>query len=207
MSEELIIEYVRTRNELKSIDYLMHLIGYQFAPVRQGVKPGVLLTFCNERHRRLRDIWLEHAGEISRHAGFDFYPLQQTSERITVLFYHPELLWKTLSDEESALFLNQCGYPSPLTLETALGVLAHRCRSRGCPHEIGIFLGIPIPDILGFVVNGGKQALAEGFWKVYEDPGPKLALFARFKEARRCFIRFIMAGNTPQEYLREKSLA
>lgn len=207
MPEDLMAEYARARNDLGSTEYLMHLIGYHFAPVQQRVKPAVVLTFVNERRRPLRDAWLDQAEKIPRHAGFDFHPLQQTPERVIVLFFHPELLQETLENPECVDFLKHCGYNTPLTPESALATLASRYRCRGCPHEIGIFLGIPLPDVLGFIVNGGKQAVAEGYWKIYEDPGPKLALFARFQEAKRCFIRFVMAGNAPQDYLGEKSLA
>jgi hypothetical protein len=74
----------------------------------------------------------------------------------------------------------------------------------GCPHEIGIFLGIPLPDVLGFIRNRGKKALVSGCWKVYHDPASKLALFSRYQEAKGCFVKYIMAGNGPEDYLLHK---
>jgi hypothetical protein len=90
--------------------------------------------------------------------------------------------------------------------KTALADLKARYQE-GCPHEIGTFLGIPLPDILSFIDNGGKKAIADGYWKVYHDPGRKLELFARYQEAKRCFFRFMMTGKGPGEYLNDRALA
>jgi hypothetical protein len=38
---------------------------------------------------------------------------------------------------------------------------------RQFPHEIGLFLGYPVDDVLGFVKNKGQNYKFCGYWKVY----------------------------------------
>ena len=38
-----------------------------------------------------------------------------------------------------------------------------------CPHELGIFLGIPIEDVKDFMECTNKKCLLCGYWKVYNN--------------------------------------
>lgn len=187
------------------IDYLLYVIAYHSSPVLEKQKPAVVLNFANERQRRLNDIWRANRDWIPCSENFRYYELFQTSERTSVLFYQPCLLQYILHEKAASKYLTSCGYRRELTVYTALSDLKFRFQ-QGCPHEIGIFLGIPLPDVLGFIENRGKNALAEGYWKVYHDLGIKLALFARHQEAKRCFLRLMTAGKGPREYLIDKSI-
>lgn len=37
------------------------------------------------------------------------------------------------------------------------------------PHEMGLLLGYPIEDVVGFMEHSGKEYLYSGYWKVYEN--------------------------------------
>ena len=57
-------------------------------------------------------------------------------------------------------------------------------RAGGFPHEIGLFLGYPLADVLGFCALGGACAKLCGYWKVYGDVEYAKACFRRFDESR-----------------------
>ena len=198
--------YLQHTGNSGSFEYLLSIIAYHSAPVLENEKPAVLLTFGNQGARRLHHLWLQNRKQVPASDHFRFFELRRTPRLASVLFYHPDLLQEVLWEESSAYYLRSCGYRKELTLETALSDLKTRYQT-GCPPESGIFLGIPLPDVLGFIYNCGKNAIAEGYWKIYHDPAPKLALFARYQEAKCCFTRFIMAGNGPKDYLLSKSRA
>ena len=61
-----------------------------------------------------------------------------------------------------------------------------RCRAE-FPHEMGYFLGYPYADVAGFIRQHGKDYLAKGQWKVYEDLPGALRTFERY---RRCTAAF-----------------
>lgn len=195
--------YLQQTGNFDPFDYLLSIIAYHSAPVLEGEKPAVLLTFGNGGTRKLNDVWLKNRELLPVTGNFRYFELRRTPERTVVLFYHPSLLQEVLQEESAAHYLRSCGYRRELTLETALSDLETRYRA-GCPHEIGIFLGIPLPDVLGFINNRGKKALLNGYWKVYHDPAPTLALFSRYQKAKDGFVRFMLAGHGPEDYLLHK---
>ena len=68
---------------------------------------------------------------------------------------------------------------------TGLPVAALRRRlaqSGQFPHEIGLFLGYPPCDVLGFLHDAGRHSKLSGYWQVYGDAQAALALFAKYKK-------------------------
>ena len=59
------------------------------------------------------------------------------------------------------------------------------------PHEMGLLLGYPVEDVVGFMENNGKNYLYSGYWKVYADVPAKKHIFIRYDEARETLIRLL----------------
>lgn len=94
---------------------------------------------------------------------------------------------RLLSDEESLCFLNRCGYRRGTT-EFLLEQLSERlCLEQNYPHEIGLFLGYPLSDVIGFIENKGWNYTCCGCWKSYGDPEKAKAYFDL---CRRCTSRY-----------------
>ena len=51
------------------------------------------------------------------------------------------------------------------------------------PHELGLLLGYPAEDVRGFMGIEHKKCLYTGYWKVYEKPEEKIALFSEYDRA------------------------
>lgn len=62
------------------------------------------------------------------------------------------------------------------------------------PHEIGLFLGYPVEDVLGFLENKGKNYSYCGHWKVYSDVERAKKLFAQYDRCRNTLCRKICDG-------------
>ena len=78
---------------------------------------------------------------------------------------------------------------------TLLNQLADRlCCEGEFPHEIGVFLGYPLADVIGFIQNRGKNFTACGYWKVYTDPTAAQAEFDRYKKCERIYARCYYNG-------------
>ena len=83
--------------------------------------------------------------------------------------------------------LAQAGYPveAPFSLEQLLRCLSRRLRqSEGFPHEIGVFLGYPLEDVIGFCRHKGEGCKLCGYWKVYGDVDHAKQCFAAFDRCR-----------------------
>ena len=62
------------------------------------------------------------------------------------------------------------------------------------PHEMGILLGYPIEDVLGFMEQKGKNYLYSGYWKVYRDVSAKKKIFAQYENAKEELILWLEYG-------------
>ena len=69
------------------------------------------------------------------------------------------------------------------------------------PHEMGLFLGYPIEDVIGYLKNDGKNSLFTGYWKVYDNMQEKIKLFQKFEQAKEAVIRYIAAGMSVPEVI------
>jgi hypothetical protein len=200
------VDFMKLFTDRHSADYLFYMIAYQSAPVIEKTKPGVILNFMNDRLRKLNDLWREQRRQLTGLESFAYRELRVTPQGTTVLFYCPDLLTDILNQRPVTQYLLSCGYREELTLGTALEDLA-ACFQTKCPHEVGVFLGIPLPDVLDFINNGGKNAVAEGYWKIYHDVGRQMKLFAHYHEAKRRFVNFVKTGNQLRTYLGIRTMA
>ena len=64
------------------------------------------------------------------------------------------------------------------------------------PHEIGIFLGYPLGDVIGFIQNLGKNCKCTGCWKVYCDECSAKKTFDKFKKCTEVYTRLWSQGRT-----------
>lgn len=108
--------------------------------------------------------------------------------------YREDMLRERISDGQTASFLEGLGYDCGST-DSAIGCLKKRVERTACiPHEIGIFIGYPLEDVVGFIENSGKGYKGMGCWKVYGDLDGAHGLFSRIRECRRSLIDRFDAG-------------
>ncbi len=93
------------------------------------------------------------------------------------------------------MLLSENGYPGR-SLFADLAHLKARIadRSGEFPHEIGIFLGYPLPDVKGFIEHRGRDCKLCGIWKVYGDEKAAGTLFARYERCREVYWRLWITG-------------
>lgn len=64
------------------------------------------------------------------------------------------------------------------------------------PHEIGVFLGYPIEDVIGFINNKGCNFKCCGYWKVYGDKEKAIKEFARYDKCRMIYTKLWNQGRS-----------
>lgn len=201
MPENAVKLFVKQKERYRGQDYLSYTIIYHLAPVLETHRPAVILSLVDDR-RRLFTLWEENKHAFFPVGKINFCELKRTEKSVSVLFYHFDLLDKTINRDSYRAFLQKYGYDKQMTLMAALGRLHNRFQHQGCPHEVGVFLGIPLEDIRGFMNNDGKGYCAYGSWKVYADLQHAFTIFGRFEEAKMRFINYIKRGYPPGDYLR-----
>lgn len=92
--------------------------------------------------------------------------------------------------------LRQGGYPVS-GMREQINYLKHRLAvQQDFPHEIGLFLGYPVGDVLAFQRSRGEGCKLCGYWKVYENVEAAKRRFARFDACRAAMTEALHAGKT-----------
>ena len=146
------------------------------APTLMNKKPANLFRYVpapGEDIRRMADVWnLRLAGY-----GISVMILKQCRKSGAVLVYVFREKWlsRIIRDRRIRGFLGKEGYREDAgTAELLLKLSERLCVEEQFPHEIGIFLGYPLEDVIGFIENKGENYTYCGYWKSYGDP--KLAM-------------------------------
>jgi hypothetical protein len=196
-----------THLKLEGINNSLHkFILYHSAPTLLGVKPASLINFT--QGNQLYPLWLQYSFQqfkgllaiLNQGRNIDFYKIHhQPGERALILFYNPEMLTALLIHPENRKFLNALGYSQTLNTRGHLQRLAQKfATTLAFPHEIGMFLGIPLGDVNGFIVNKGKNYIFNQYWKVYQNPQMAKKVFAAYDQAKIDIIHqfnFVISAN------------
>ena len=116
--------------------------------------------------------------------------------RALCYLYREDALSKALCERDAADFLHGLGYES-LRLPDALDTLCTRMACSGdFPHEVGVFLGYPLSDVLAFIEHKGRNCSCCGCWKAYGDACAARKLFEKYDKCTRVYRRLYQAGRT-----------
>ena len=165
------------------------------APTLAGLKPASLFRYQpapGQDAAAMAAAW--HAALSPR--GVTVRVLKQCPRTgaVLVYVYRPARVARLLAAPHMLDFLAGEGY-TPGTADELLDQLAERlCCEGDFPHEIGVFLGYPLADVIGFIQNRGKNFTACGYWKVYTDPTAAQAEFDRYKKCERIYARCYYNG-------------
>lgn len=131
--------------------------------------------------------------------GVAMLALRETRERALIYVFRIKKLQSVLCCPRVEQFLIKNGY-SGTSVGAALATLrAHLAEREGFPHEIGIFLGYPLDDVIGFIENNGRNCKCTGCWKVYCDECEAVKTFARFKKCETVYLRLWEQGRSVRQ--------
>ena len=132
--------------------------------------------------------------EILIPRGVRLTALHGRQERTLLFLYRERELDETLHRSDVQALLSRYGY-SDFSVPSALRCLSERLRAApGFPHEIGVFLGYPLEDVIGFIVNSGRNYLCSGCWKAYGNEREARHAFARLHKCSAVYGRMFAAG-------------
>ncbi len=166
-------------------------IAQQCAPVLAGVKPSNLLILENTD--------IGYVVKKLEGTPVSKKVLWCSNKKSVWLIYREDQLKDILADWESAAFFKTCGYTRLTEIHAVLGRLRRRYMTylesrRDFPHEMGLLLGYPIADVVGYIQNKGKNSLLCGYWKVYNDAEEAKRVFDIYNQVRKFIVEEIMVG-------------
>ena len=151
-----------------------------------GIKTGSIFT-CpyTVKEPILRSV--RQLNRRLRHKGLRAIPLRFSDKKALIYLYRPKNLSADLTDATATALLQQFGY-DPESCDKCVVRLAQKLRHQeGFPHEIGLFLGYPPEDVLGFIHNNACNCKCVGCWKVYGDPETAKKRFAQYKKCTKVY--------------------
>lgn len=157
----------------------------QCAPTLAGIKPASLFRFQDASPRAVRHAAARWGRELAPF-GIAVRVLKTCPQTgaCLICLYRAGWLRQILAEPSNRAFLQRMGYRTDAGCGGLLEQLSNRlCLEQAFPHEIGLFLGYPLEDVVGFMENGGRNYTCCGYWKVYGDPE---AARRRFDCYRRC---------------------
>ncbi len=111
-----------------------------------------------------------------------------------VYMYRQDMLLKDLNDANAHAVLLQYGYKN-LSVDKAILRLSRRLSTyEEFPHEIGLFLGYPPEDVVGFICNKGKNCNICRYWKVYGNEDKALIKFAKYDKCKAIYKKLWQEG-------------
>lgn len=162
------------------------------SPTLAGLKAGSLFAVPCERGALTGELRRVNAILVPR--GVCLTVMQCGNGRTLMYLYRERALRETLGCPETQALLRLYGYRD-FAIPSALRTLRNRLEtSRGFPHEIGIFLGYPLTDVIGFIVNGGRNCVCAGCWKAYANECEARRAFARLNKCRAVYTRMFAEG-------------
>lgn len=131
--------------------------------------------------------------------GVAMIALREKDNRALIYVFRKTRLQRELSCPKITRFLKDNGY-SGSNIGTALSTLrAHLSELGEFPHEIGVFLGYPIEDVIGFIRNKGQNCKCTGCWKVYCNECEAAKTFARYKKCEAIYMRLWKQGRSVRQ--------
>ncbi|MDR3192892.1 MAG: DUF3793 family protein [Treponema sp.] len=179
-------------------DDIKRIIVNHCGPVLMGIKPAALFVLKSENAcaclRGLLPVYLT------------VMILRRSETGLLVFVFAREKLERTVSNKDIETVLSGMGYPRGASVSVFLDYLKKQFESQGFPHEIGLFLGYPVDDVLGFVKHKGKNYKLCGYWKVYGDVEEAKQCFRQFDKCRECLKAVLdMREETDRNAFQESS--
>lgn len=146
------------------IKWLIEVLG----PVILGSKPAEILNLSSKdmnKESKLNDI----KSFFSNCSKLTYNVINISDGGIRIIFINKISLSNVLNNKKCLNFLKFIGYPSEYNIDNYINILINKLNSKDFPHEIGIFLGYPLKDVVGFMGYGNYKFCKTRYWRVYGD--------------------------------------
>ena len=180
---------------------LEEVLVEQCAPTLARVKPASMFRY---QPRDLKaepvELALEKLPALQKTLaarGIRIRILKNCPKTETLLFFvfRTEMCRRILEDRASRAFLRAGGYDTEHGMDALLDQFSEKiCLRESFPHEIGVLLGYPLADVIGFIRNGGRNCRGQGCWKSYSDPAGAMRSQEMYRKCTRIYKRLFAAG-------------
>lgn len=168
------------------------------APTLASLKTAGLFAFSYQAEADLHR-QIAFCNQLLNNKGVYLTILKKNKDTALIYVYRKSKLSKDMQQKGFFEFLQNYGYENT-NIDYLINMLRLRVNlSENFPHEIGLFLGYPLSDVVGFISNSGKNSKMTGYWKVYGDVAKAVSLFEKFNKCRRVYVEKYLNGTSIQK--------
>ena len=169
------------------------------APTLCGIKPGSLFTMRdNVFISSLAMKWQKKVKDYD--IELEFFRLSDHS--VMFFAYNKAKIAEIINDRKVMAYLKRKNFPADGNIRKSVDELIHRLKySGGFPHEVGIFLGYPLADVVLFEKNGGKNC------KSYSNIDEAKKLCSSFDSCRCMCKKWLEEGLSVSQIVRKYKTA
>ena len=168
-------------------------LAFHTAPTLLGIKCGSLISLSTSEFTL--DEQSEDFNQKASVKGLFTKGMCSCGSRTLLFVYNEKLMKRRLADPQVQAVLKKYGYPENMSIDECLDYLSKRIHgSNDFPHEIGIFLGYPVEDVLGFIENKGENFKLLGCWKVYGCEESAKRTFENYEKCRKFLSKRLSEG-------------
>ncbi|SMB96549.1 Protein of unknown function [Desulfonispora thiosulfatigenes DSM 11270] len=109
--------------------------------------------------------------------------------RMQVFFYHKTVLEEVFMKKCNQNFLYNMGYNLQNSLVDNLEILRSRLQKEEFPHEVGLFLGYPLKDVLGFMGMYPLEFVGARGWRYYGSLELSQSYYNKYQKAKESFAQ------------------
>lgn len=184
-----ILDFYKKIGGMDTKESLEKYLLFTLSPVIGGLKPSSTITLSYDKKEY--SIWSNYKKEFLEILKLKEIVLRKGTKAEIILIYNEENLLNCINKKDNRAFLNKLGYDLTLTLEENLDILVYRYEKYHCPHELGVFLGIPIEDVIDFMECSDKKCLMCGYWKVFNNYNNAKDIFNKYDISKNIMIKSI----------------
>jgi hypothetical protein len=165
-------------------EYLIRMIDLIGATI-VGVKPAELVNLAR-LHKPCREKCIkEYKDCLLCHSEIRMRCFTNKDGKEQLFIYNYRSLDKYLNKKLALKILRNLGYPRDYSIESYVDYLIDRLCSCEFPHEIGIFLGYPLKDVIGFMGLVPLKLVKVNGWRVYGNEKLSDRQYNSFVEGRK----------------------
>lgn len=188
------LDFYKKLNSMKDKEYMENFLVYNSSLVLAGAKPSVTITIKKNNYN-LYNNWNTFGESFIKELKLNYIQLREHEDAVVIMVYDKFILEKHLNSDCNKKFLINLGYSDNSTITDYVNTLKFRYEEYHCPHELGIFLGIPIKDVKDFMECTTKKCLLCKYWKVYNDSYTAQLTFNKYDKIKEYTMKTMLKGN------------
>ena len=189
------VEFYKSLANMEERECIEKFLIYNASLVISGAKPSATITIKKDKEN-LYDKWIKYGIDFLETIDIQYIDLRECSNALIILIYNEKQLLNYIFRKENKKFLMQLGYSDKNDINNYLYMLKNRYKEFNCPHELGIFLGFPLNDVMDFMNCKNKKCLSCGYWLVYNNLKEAKETFSRYDKVKEHTVNYILKGDS-----------